>query len=306
MILSVSQRTDIPAFYSEWFVNRLKAGYVYVRNPYQPELISNIKLDPDIVDAIAFLTKDATNLYPYLDDIDKLGYQYFFHYTITPYFNDIEKNIRNKKDIMINFIRISKRIGKEKMIWRYDPILINEVYTLEYHKDTFERMCKSLSPYTNTCIISFIDLYQKVKRHTNFKELTTKQMEWIAENFSIIANKYHIQLSTCAEKIGLTKYGITSGACFDKKQIETIINYPLKEVKEVRAREFCHCMPTVDIGQYDSCYHNCSYCYAMNEFHVLEKHDPHSPLLLGHVTSKDRIVERKVSSLKLHQIQFDL
>lgn len=306
MILSVSQRTDIPAFYSEWFINRLKAGFVYVRNPYQPQMISHITLNPDVVDAIAFLTKDATNLYPYLDSIDELGYQYFFHYTITPYFNDIERNVRNKKDIMLNFIRISKKIGKEKMIWRYDPILLNDVYTLDYHKDTFEKMCKSLAPYTSQCIISFIDIYQKVKRHTNLKELTKEEMEWIGENFSVIAKKYHIHLSTCAEKIDLTKYGITSGACFDRKQIEKIINYPLKPVKEARAREFCYCMPTVDIGQYDSCYHNCSYCYAMNEFQVKEKHDLYSPLLLGTVGKKDRIVKRKVSSFKLHQIQFDL
>ena len=171
MILSVSRRTDIPAFFGEWFINRLQDGFVCVRNPFNKNMVSKIKLNAKDVDCIVFWTKDATNFINYLPSIDELGYKYYFQYTITPYDKEIERNLKDKNELIDNFINLSKKIGKEKVVWRYDPILIAKGISLDWHIKQFENLCKELSGYTNKVVISFLDEYKKLDK-SKIKTLT--------------------------------------------------------------------------------------------------------------------------------------
>jgi len=142
MILSVSRRTDIPNYYSEWFYNRIREGFLYVRNPMNPHQISKISLSSDIVDCIVFWTKNPANMMPRLDELQ--NYKYYFQFTLTGYGKDIEPNIPNKrKDLIKTFQNLSERIGSEKVIWRYDPILLNEKYISEYHIKAFKEIASN-------------------------------------------------------------------------------------------------------------------------------------------------------------------
>ena len=166
MILSVSRRTDIPNYYSEWFYNRIKEGYLYVRNPMNAHQISKIILSPEVVDCIVFWTKNPEPMFSRLDELD--AYQYYFQFTLTGFGNDIECNVPHKKEHMIPvFQKLAKRIGKQKMIWRYDPIIFTDKYTPEYHLKAFRQIAEELNGYTSKCVISFVDIYTK-----NRKKLT--------------------------------------------------------------------------------------------------------------------------------------
>ena len=162
MILSVSRRTDIPAFYGKWFMQRLKEQYVLVRNPFNANLVSRIPLSPSHIDVIVFWTKNSLPFHKYLKDIDNLGYKYYFQYTITPYKKDMEENLLDKKIIINSFQELSTLIGKEKVILRYDPIVLTSSYTIDYHIKAFEKLCNHLKDYTNKIIFSFLDDYKKI------------------------------------------------------------------------------------------------------------------------------------------------
>lgn len=164
MILSVSRRTDIPNYYSEWFYNRIKEEFLYVRNPMNPHQISKIDLSPDVVDCIVFWTKNPE---PMINRLDELAaYHYYFQFTLTGYGKEIECNVPHKRERMIPvFQELSKRIGKQKVIWRYDPIIFTKTYTPEYHLKAFEQIAMALRGYTEKCVISFVDVYAKNKKN---------------------------------------------------------------------------------------------------------------------------------------------
>ena len=312
MILSVSKRTDIPAFYSDWFFNRIKEGYVLVRNPFNFNQISKVDISPDVVDCIVFWTKDAA---PMINRLELLKeYKYYFQFTITPYDESIEKNARPKKDILLTFKRLSEKIGKDKVIWRYDPIFISDRYTIDYHIRLFKRMCEILSDYTEKCVISFIDEYKKNSSMKKYIRIPNdEEMDEFARRFSEIAKQFGIKLQTCAEKIDLDKYGIEHGACIDKNMIESVIGYKIKDSNKKKERSFCGCYQSIDIGQYDSCVHDCVYCYATRSVDLavnnFKSHNPESPILIGGYNLSD-IKERKVEILKKkessEQISFNL
>lgn len=294
MILSVSRRTDIPAFFGEWFVNRLNEGFVCVRNPFNKNMVSKIKLNPTEIDCIVFWTKDATNFINYLEEIDKLGYKYYFQYTITPYDKEIEPNLKDKNVIIDNFINLSKKLGKEKVIWRYDPILITKNISLKWHIKQFESLCKKLSCYTNKVVISFLDEYKKLDK-SKFRTLTFEEMQQLGKAFAKIASEYGLVIQTCAENIDIK--GVVKGACIDKTLIEQICGHQLNVKKDKTQREACLCSQSVDIGEYDTCCHFCEYCYAnnnkLNIKNKLKQHKTNSPLLVGDILPTDKIYERK-------------
>lgn len=316
MILSVSRRTDIPAFYSEWFINRLREGFAYVRNPMNAHQISKIPLSPENVDCIVFWTKDPQNLIKYLPEIDNMGYKYYFQFTITPYTPEIEINTKNKKQIIETFKQLSEKIGKNKVILRYDPIFLTSAgkYSIEFHKRAFKKLIETLFPYTNRVVISFLDGYRKVENNMkgfDLKEITKEEMLEIAQSFSSIAKKYSLQLETCAEEIPLEQFGIKHSQCIDGDLIEKIIGYTIKN-KNIRDdnRLYCGCMKCIDIGQYDTCIHNCSYCYAninKNKAVVAHKnHNPASPILIGDFKEEDvKEREKGIESFKNNQSEFD-
>ena len=203
MILSVSRRTDIPAFYSQWFINRVKEGFVYVRNPFNPNQISNIPIKPENVDCIVFWTKNPKPMLEYLEELDRRGFKYYFQFTITPYNKDIECSVEEKTELIKIFIELSKRIGKDRVILRYDPILLTKKCNVNYHLKAFEILLSQLGEYTDRVVISFIDDYRKVSNNmkaVEVLEINEDLMVNIAKGFSEIAKKYSLSLETCAEK----------------------------------------------------------------------------------------------------------
>lgn len=310
MILSVSRRTDIPNYYSEWFFQRIKEGYVYVRNPMNMHQVSKITISPEVVDCIVFWTKNPE---PMIDRLDELSaYQYYFQFTLTGYGRDIESNVPHKKEKMIPiFQRLSKKIGSEKVIWRYDPILFTEKYTPEYHIKAFEQIAKSLSGYTKQCVISFVDTYKKNQKNMteiNTYELNESDLSSFAQKLSDIAKKHGMTISTCAEKIDLSACGIEHSRCIDKRLIEELIGSKLKVGKDKNQRPECGCVESVEIGTYHTCKNGCKYCYANGSQERVEKtcsqYRVDSPLLCGVLTEEDKIYERKVTSLKETQLSF--
>ena len=289
MILSVSRRTDIPALYTEWFMERIKHGYVYVKNPFNAKQISKINIKPEVVDCIVFWTRNPKPIIENLKSLDELGYKYYFQFTITPYNNDLEKNNPNKKEAIKTFITLSEKIGKEKVILRYDPILITGRYSFEFHNKAFKALVEKLQGYTDKVVISFLDDYRKVSRNMkgfNLQELDNEGMRSMTQSLVEIASKYQLPIETCAEAINLADLGVNHTKCIDGDLIEKIIDYKITNKDKLDAnRAFCGCMKCVDIGQYDSCIHDCLYCYAnVNKEKARSNyklHDPSSPLLIG-------------------------
>ncbi|MDR0486048.1 MAG: DUF1848 domain-containing protein [Elusimicrobiota bacterium] len=266
MIISASRRTDIPAFYSDSFMNALRAGFILVKNPFNFQNISKIILSPKDIDLIVFWTKDPRPLMRYLDEIDGLGYKYYFQFTITPYGRDIEKNIADKNEIIEAFKSLSKKIGFQKVILRYDPVLINGKYDLFFHFKAFERLIEKLSGYTQRVVFSFLDFYRKTEKNLKgggAREITTGEMRQIAETFSNITSKQNLSLETCAEGIDLQEFGIKHSKCIDGDLIEKILGRSIADKnKKDDNRLYCGCMKSKDIGSYNTCRHFCLYCYA--------------------------------------------
>lgn len=304
MILSVSRRTDIPNYYSEWFFNRIKAGFVYVRNPMNIHQISKINLSPDIVDCIVFWTKNPEKMIDRLEELS--AYQYYFQFTLTGYGKDMESNVPHKKNKMIPIFRkLSEKIGSEKVIWRYDPIIFTKTYTMDYHIKAFEQIADSLKGYTNKCVISFVDIYTKNKK--NMEELgSIKLCECDLMEFSKklceIASDNQIEVASCAETVDLKQCGIGHNCCIDKELIEKLIGGRIKAEKDKNQRSGCGCIESIDIGAYNTCPNFCKYCYAnysqRSTINNWKSFDPESPLLCSSITEEDRITERKVKSLK--------
>lgn len=318
MILSCSRRTDIPAFYSEWFMNRLREKSVCVVNPFNSNQISRILLSPEVIDCIVFWTKNPKPLMSYLNEIDTLGYKYYFQFTITPYQKDIESGISDKSEIIETFVKLSQRIGKEKIIFRYDPIIITDKYDLEYHVKAFRKLCAKLRPYTDKVIISFVDMYRKNKKNLeqhSIQEMNNDVILEIASKLKAIADENKLLMETCAESIELSQLGIAHGKCIDGELIERITGYKvLNKDKRDANREYCGCMQCIDIGQYDTCLYKCAYCYANVNGSRAEvnykHHNPLSEVLIGEVDETNVTVRKGVKSFRIdesiEQLKLDL
>lgn len=304
MIVSASRRTDIPAFYSEWFFNRINAGYLYVINPMNRKQVSKIVLSKETVDCFVFWTKNPEPMFEKLNILDEKGFKYYFQFTLTPYEKDIEPYFEDKNLLIKSFRKLSTMIGRDKVIWRYDPILLNEKYTKEFHYEWFDKLCGSLNDYTNLCVISFLDLYSKTKRNMqnlNIQDISTHDMLQIGEQFSKIAEKYHLRLETCSEEVDLSQYNIEKGKCIDDRLIAQIIGKPINVKKDDTQREVCGCVKSVDIGQYNTCKHQCAYCYANYSLEQVrencKKYDPESELLVGKLVGDEKISLREMKSI---------
>lgn len=313
MIISASRRTDIPSYYSEWMINRLKEKYVFVRNPMNIHQVSKIDLSPDVVDAIVFWTKNPTPMLPYLDQLK--DYTYYFQFTLSAYGPDVEKNLPSKNKIIIpTFQQLSKEIGKERVIWRYDPIFFSKQYTMEYHCKYFEVLASKLGDYTEKCTVSFMDMYRNTERNVKpldiVKDTYEKQTE-LLQRFVEISNKYGLYIDTCAEVNDFRNIGVEHSHCIDRERIERIGGFRLDVDKDTNQRAECGCVASIDIGAYNTCKNGCLYCYANYSTNTVEKnfgmHNPKSPLLFGEIEDSDVIKERKVESLINNQMNlFDI
>ena len=310
MILSVSRRTDIPNYYSDWLYNRIKEGFVCVRNPMNPHQVSRITLSPEVVDCIVFWTKNPTPMLAQLDEI--ASYPYYFQYTLTGYGRDVECNLSNKKEVLIPaFQRLAEKIGSNRVVWRYDPILFNDVYTPEYHLNAFRQIAEALNGYTDQCVISFVDTYAKNKasmKGLGTYELSQAELLVFAGELCRAAKANGIRMVSCAEQIDLSEGGVEHGSCIDKARIEAILGCSIEVSRDKNQRPECGCVESIDIGTYNTCKSACKYCYANHSAESVirnaEKYDLDSPLLCGTITDKDKITERKVVFLKQSQLSF--
>ncbi|OBR89705.1 hypothetical protein CLRAG_39670 [Clostridium ragsdalei P11] len=309
MILSVSRRTDIPAFYSDWFFNRIKEGFVLVKNPFNSNQVSKVELSTKVIDCIVFWTKNPKKMMKRLEEIKE--YNYCFQFTLNSYDKTLETNIPEKKYLINTFIELSKRIGKDRVIWRYDPIILTDKFTKNYHYKWFEYLAKRLCPYTNKCVISFLDLYRKTERNLkeiNILPIDKDDMFELAGKFSKIASKYNVTIETCSEEVDLSKFNIKHGKCIDSRLISKIAKEKMSIDKDPNQRKVCGCVKSIDIGAYNTCNHGCLYCYANFNRNAVEKnllkHNKKFPLLIGELCGDEKIVDRKMKSYRDSQLSF--
>lgn len=305
MILFASGRTDIPAFYSKWFINRVHAGFVDVRNPYNEKQVTRYKLSPSLVDCIVFCTKNPAPLIPYLKEINNFGLYFFV--TLTPYGKEIEPNVPDKESVIESIKELSSIVGKEKVCWRYDPIFINKNYTAAAHIRMFSEIAQKLNGITNRCVISFIDLYEKTRK--NFRgvaEVSVSDQQFLAQALSVIAVRNGMTIESCAEKEDLSSYGVDTGCCISKHVIERATGIRMIDIHGKSVRPQCSCLPTNDIGEYNTCPHGCKYCYANYDSASVKKnvklHDDNSSFLIGGQKKDDELKIAKQKSWKDSQL----
>ena len=291
MILNVSGRTDIVAFYSDWFLKRYQEGFVDVRNPFYPKQISRIYFED--VDAILFCTKNPIPILKYLKAIDK---PILFHVTLTPYLKEIEPNVPPKGKIIEAIKQLSSMVGIDHLFIRYDPIFFNDKYTIAYHKKAFDHMCSLLNGFVKTVIVSFLDDYQNVRKNKsvlNVRKLSEEDYQKIGISFSESAKRNGMTMQTCFEKKDLTEYGFVKGECFSHSLAYQLTG---KKYPNWKARK-CGCVEMVDIGVYNSCRHFCKYCYANYDEKLVmsnfSQHHSNSSLLIGDLNENDVIKRRQ-------------
>lgn len=296
MILQTGQRTDIPAFYGQWLINRINEGFVDVRNPYNPNLITRYMINHNTVDGIAFCTKNPLPFIQYLPQIAE--YRQYWHMTITPYGTDIEPYVPAYERIIEGFKFISNNLNPQSVVWRYDPIIVNHNYSVDFHYESFYKLAKSLSGYTDTVVASYLDIYDKVLRNypegnRPSQDVQIKLMKELVK----IANQFGMTLKTCGEGDTFKSIGADTSGCLITDCYERAWNVKLKVPKRTPSRPECNCYIHVDIGAYDTCSHFCRYCYANTNQQAVRRnrtnHDPQSSLLIGHIGPKDIV---KVSS----------
>lgn len=302
MIISASRRTDIPALYSQWFLNRLEAGFVMVPNPRAPNRLRLAELSPDNVDCIVFWTKNPSPILDKLNRIEAMGYAFYFQFTLTPYDKTVERNLPPKAELINIFTALGQRLGAERIIWRCDPIIIDAVHSIRWHCERFHELCEKLSPFTRRCVLSFLDSYRHIAGR--FNEVRYEEILTVASGFSKIAEKYGLALSTCSEAIDLSEYGIGHSSCIDPELIEQILGCGIRAKKDAAQRSECKCIESVDIGAYNTCINDCAYCYAVTNLGTasrqFQNHDPDAPMITGYPKGNEIITNRAAKSQKMN------
>ncbi|MGX8680456.1 MAG: DUF1848 domain-containing protein [bacterium] len=307
MIINTGNRTDLPAFYSDWFYNRIKAGFVDARSPYASKRVYRYRLDPEVVDVLVFCTK---NPQPMLSRLHLLkDFETLWYVTITPYGHDLERHLPNKNQIIRALIELAAYFP-HRVIWRYDPIILDGRYDRAYHLDIFEKMCAKLAGSVDICVISFLDLYSKtIRNYPQAQEISPEDQRAIAAAFVEIGARYGIAIYSCLEDEHLQNYGVHVEGCMSQRVIEQALSHQLDVPKTPPARKGCSCLLGHDIGAYDSCLHGCVYCYATTSearaMRNYQRHDPSSSLLIGHLHEDDEIVEVVQKSFISPQLSID-
>lgn len=304
MILSVSRRTDIPQYFSDWFFNRMKEGFLYVKNPMNSHQVSKILLSADLVEFIVFWTKNPA---PMMERIDELGdIPYYIQFTLTGYGRDIEPGLPDKRQLIRTFCETARAVGRERMVWRYDPVFCSDRYPAEYHIHAFREIAGEICGCTDKVVISFLDTYGKTKR--NMRGISVNgpdemEMMRIGRSFAQIAAAYGMRVESCAEKVDLSGVGIGHTSCIDPMMIERITGVPVKDRKDKNQRPECGCLESVETGTYDTCLCGCRYCYANDSGEAVRRrsllYDVNSPLLCSRMDQGDRIAVRKGSRMLL-------
>lgn len=293
MIISASRRTDIPAFYVQWFMNRIKAGWCLVPNPVNHKRLFRVSLRPENVDAIVFWSKDPSPLLPYLNEIDDAGFRYYFQFTLNDYPHMLEPNLPPLGKRLDTFHRLSQRIGSQRVIWRYDPIIISNLTPPAYHLHRFSQLAKALNGATRRVMVSFVCLYRKtehrlsaLEKHSGFKftrGLICEANLKLLQELAAIADQNSIQMLTCAASPEIQAAGIPPGKCIDDELIQKLWALDIGYHKDPSQRQHCLCTLSKDIGVMDTCLHGCVYCYSTRNLALAKRHhrehNPDSPAL---------------------------
>lgn len=293
MIINTGGRTDTVQYYTEWLLNRFNEGYVFSRNPLFPNKVTRYELTPDKVDCVVFCSKNYRPILPKLHEITD-RFNTYFHYTITAYGKDIEPGVPSIEESMQTLIELSKQVGKKRIAWRYDPVLLTEKYTVKTHLQSFEQMAEILAPYVDRCIFSFVEMYKKLENNMpELIPLTEKDKTLLAENMGRIAAKNGLYIQTCGTNGDYSQYGIHSSGCMTLEILGNANSVVFKNLKHKGLRQGCHCIESRDIGAYDTCMNGCKYCYANKNpkkaFENYKYHNPASPLLLGSLKETDTL-----------------
>jgi hypothetical protein len=295
VIISASRRTDIPAFYSEWFMRRIQQQYCLCVNPYNRKQVTRVSLRPEDVDALVFWTKNAEPILSRLQELDVQGYRYYFQYTLNGYGEPFEPKLPELDHCIETFQKLSERIGSERVIWRYDPVVFSSQTSVAYHQQRFGHILERLQASTRRIVISIVDEYRKATY--NFKRLqaqgVTVQTDYSAEQLASLcafmseqARQHNIPVYSCAENIDLMPFGISPGKCVDGELITRLFGIQVKSGKDRSQRKECGCLQSKDIGVYDTCLYGCTYCYAGTQQSGVRnrlKHEVDSPLLNGNM-----------------------
>lgn len=298
MILSISRRTDIPACYSGWLAKRLEEGYVLVPNPRNPRRFSKVMLTGEQVECAVFWSKNPAPILPLLED---LPFPFYVQYTLNPYGPDWEPGLPSIQDRLKTMERLGKW-GKERLVWRYDPVILSAEWTVQRHKEAFRRLAAAAAQYTDSCVISFLDLYAHIRRPLKERGMRPPEfpeMEELAKSFGETAREFSLKITACAETGDFSAYGIGRGSCIDSERISRITGLTVKGKKDAGQRPECGCLESVDIGVYHTCRHGCVYCYAAGAAHSTagQLYDPNSPVLCGSVPPDGLITQRKTSTV---------
>ncbi len=290
MIISASYKTDIPAFYGKWFMNRLRAGYCKVLDSYGKK-IYRADLRPEMVDGFVFWTK---NIHPFLQElptIREMGYPFYVQYTINNYPRALESAVIDADKAIDGARQIALQFGSNAVVWRYDTIIFSSITRPEYHLSNFQNLCQKMSGIVNEVVVSFAQTYQKTTRNMNlaaqefnftWEDPDNETKLQLTKTLAGIAAGYNIQLTVCAQPEYIVP-GVQEAHCIDIHRLSSIAGRQIfAELKGSRAK--CACYMSRDIGEYDTCPHGCVYCYAVeNQQSALEKfkrHNPESEFLL--------------------------
>lgn len=293
MIISASRRTDIPAFYPEWFMNRTRAGYCTAVNPFNRRQVTRVSLRPEDVEVIVFWTKNPEPLIKHLRELDDRGFRYYFQYTLTGYPQALEPQVPELKKGISTFKKLADRIGPEKVIWRYDPIVISNITDTNYHKKQIDHIARELEGFTHRLVISIVDEYRKTKinfdqqerRSINIeRQISEDQVRDIIEFAVDRTKRSKMEAFSCAEILNLKPFGLMPGKCIDDHYIKRVFGIDVTSEKDKSQRSECGCVHSKDIGAYDTCLHGCLYCYA-GTLSAAKKnqtnHFPDSPSIIG-------------------------
>ena len=305
MILNTGARTDTVQYFSKWLLKRFEEGFVLTRNPLFPNKVTRYELSPDKIDAVMFCSKNYAPILPRLHEItDK--YRTYFHYTITAYGKDVEPGVPSVDESIGTLKELEKIVGRRKIAWRYDPLLLTTAYTKERLFDTFAYMAEKLAPHIDRCIFSFVEMYKKLQ--TNMPELiplTETDKDCLAEGLGKIAQKYGIYLQTCGTNGDWSRYGIHPSGCATLEIFGRANGCKFRDIKHRGLREGCHCIESRDIGAYDTCLNGCKYCYANKSPEKAREnyrlHDPDSPLLIGYPQRDDILIQGNQKSFLMPQ-----
>lgn len=276
-------------------MNRIRAGYCTVANPYNSSQWSCVLLRPDDVDVIVFWTRNPRPLFPFLGELDALGYPYFFHFTVLDNPRLLDPNTPPLSSAVATFRELSCRLGPARVIWRYDPIILSNVTDTPFHVNAFQRIASQLEGYTSRVVVSLLTEYRHVSQKMRKLEkngLKLLQGDGLDDQSTIllcsiaeIAKASGMEISCCAMESSYNQFGLRPGKCIDDEYIWDTFGVRVSSRKDPGQRAECRCVESRDIGAYDTCVYGCTYCYAVRSFSLAKRnhvsHDPTSPSLLA-------------------------